>query len=111
MLLVVESIAGPLGRLREQSFVLALTNARLAHAADLGEPGRADDEHFEYGRHEIAAMFGAEIWFENVVVPIALRHLVEVGIIVEVGVLTEVGIIVHPESWIELGLVGRDAAD
>ena len=105
MLLVVESIATPLGRLREQSFVLALTNGPLAHAADPGEPGRADDEHFEYGRHETAAMFGAGIWFENVLVPIALRHLVEVGIIGEVGITVDL------ESWIELGLIGRHAAD
>lgn len=34
----------------------------------------------EYSRHETAAMFGAGIWFENALMQIVLRHLVEIDV-------------------------------
>ncbi len=37
-------------------------------------------ERIEYSRHETAAMFGAGIWFENALMQIVLRHLVEIDV-------------------------------
>jgi hypothetical protein len=38
------------------------------------------DERITYSRHECAAMFGAGIWFENRLMQIVLRHLVEIPV-------------------------------
>lgn len=38
------------------------------------------DERITYSRHETAAMFGAGIWFENALMQIVLRHLVEIDV-------------------------------
>jgi hypothetical protein len=37
-------------------------------------------ERIAYSRHETAAMFGAGIWFENALMQIVLRHLVEIDV-------------------------------
>jgi hypothetical protein len=37
-------------------------------------------DRITYSRHETAAMFGAGIWFENALMQIALRHLVEIDV-------------------------------
>jgi hypothetical protein len=37
-------------------------------------------ERITYSRHETAAMFGAGIWFENALMQIVLRHLVEIDV-------------------------------
>ena len=37
-------------------------------------------DRIAYSRHETAAMFGAGIWFENALMQIVLRHLVEIDV-------------------------------
>jgi len=39
-----------------------------------------EGERIEYSRHEAAAMYGAGIWFENQLMQIVLRHLVELPV-------------------------------
>jgi hypothetical protein len=39
-----------------------------------------DDERFAYSRHETAALCGAGIWFENVLMQAVLRHLAELPV-------------------------------
>jgi hypothetical protein len=41
----------------------------------------SEDERIEYSRHEIAAIFGAGIWFENALMQIVLRHLSEIDVL------------------------------
>lgn len=38
------------------------------------------NEQIAYSRHETAAMFGAGIWFENALMQLVLRHLVEIPV-------------------------------
>jgi P-aminobenzoate N-oxygenase AurF len=37
-------------------------------------------ERIAYSRHELAAMFGAGIWFENALMQLVLRHLVQIPV-------------------------------
>jgi P-aminobenzoate N-oxygenase AurF len=53
--------------------MLPLYNTKLWHA--MGEP-----ERITYSRHEAAAMFAAGIWFENALMQVVLRHLVDVDV-------------------------------
>ena len=46
---------------------------------DAWEP-MSEVERIAYSRHETAAMFGAGIWFENALMQIVLRHLVEIDV-------------------------------
>ncbi len=40
----------------------------------------SESDRIVYSRHETAAMFGAAIWFENALMQIVLRHLVEIDV-------------------------------
>jgi P-aminobenzoate N-oxygenase AurF len=40
----------------------------------------SDAERITYSRHELAAMCGAAIWFENALMQIVLRHLVDIKV-------------------------------